>query len=94
MNQGSCMMHAIIRGRVQGVGFRATTRFYALKHEMTGTVRNLPDGTVEIYAVGNRDSAETLLEDLRRDRGLSRIDSVATDYADCDRDFDGFRILF
>ena len=37
-------------GRVQGVGFRATVRYLACGYDVTGTVRNLPDGRVELIA--------------------------------------------
>jgi acylphosphatase len=46
-------------GRVQGVGFRYTTRDVALGFEVTGTVRNLPDGRVELVAEGTREELET-----------------------------------
>ena len=39
-------------GRVQGVGFRVTVRQLACGYEVTGTVRNLPDGRVELVAEG------------------------------------------
>ncbi|MEO1999328.1 MAG: acylphosphatase [Planctomycetaceae bacterium] len=42
----------IYTGRVQGVGFRWTTRSIARRFPVTGTVRNLPDGTVELVAQG------------------------------------------
>ena len=41
-------------GRVQGVGFRATVRRIACGYDVTGTVRNLPDGRVELIAEGAR----------------------------------------
>jgi len=45
-------------GRVQGVGFRYTTKQVALGFEVTGTVRNLPDGRVELVAEGPREELE------------------------------------
>jgi len=39
-------------GRVQGVGFRGTVRHLARGYDVTGTVRNLPDGRVEVIAEG------------------------------------------
>jgi acylphosphatase len=55
-------MQIYYAGRVQGVGFRYTARTVALGFEVTGTVRNLPDGRVELIAEGER--AE--LEEFRR----------------------------
>ena len=45
-------MHCFFEGRVQGVGFRYTTRNIAINFNVTGYVRNLPDGRVEIVAEG------------------------------------------
>jgi acylphosphatase len=44
--------HIIFKGRVQGVGFRYSSHRIAGQYEMTGYVRNLPDGTVEMLAQG------------------------------------------
>jgi len=44
--------HVIFVGRVQGVGFRYTAHRMANRHQLTGFVRNLPDGTVEMLAQG------------------------------------------
>jgi acylphosphatase len=48
-------------GRVQGVGFRVTTRSLACGYEVTGIVRNLPDGRVELVAEGARSELEAFL---------------------------------
>ena len=49
-------------GRVQGVGFRATVRGLAQGFDVTGTVRNLPDGGVELIAEGARGEVAAFLE--------------------------------
>jgi acylphosphatase len=51
-------------GRVQGVGFRATVRRIACGYEVTGTVRNLVDGRVELIAEGARSEVEAFLEEI------------------------------
>ncbi len=48
-------------GRVQGVGFRATVRRIACGYDVMGTVRNLPDGRVELIAEGARAELEAFL---------------------------------
>jgi len=48
-------------GRVQGVGFRATVRHLACGYDVTGTVRNLSDGRVELIAEGTRGELEAFL---------------------------------
>lgn len=58
-------MHVIFKGRVQGVGFRATTYSLAQELGLKGTVENLEDGTVEIYAQGEQDILNELLKRLQ-----------------------------
>jgi acylphosphatase len=48
-------------GRVQGVGFRVTARSLACGYDVTGIVRNLPDGRVELVAEGVRSELEAFL---------------------------------
>jgi acylphosphatase len=48
-------------GRVQGVGFRATVRQLACGYDVTGTVRNLTDGRVELIAEGARPELKAFL---------------------------------
>ena len=52
-------------GRVQGVGFRFGVKQIAKGFEVTGTVRNLADGRVELYALGDFDEVEEFLEEIR-----------------------------
>jgi acylphosphatase len=54
--------HAIVHGAVQGVCFRIFTVKRAASNGITGTVRNLSDGTVEIFAEGPRDNLEKLIQ--------------------------------
>ena len=55
----------IYEGRVQGVGFRWTVKELARGYDVLGTVRNLPDGTVEIIVAGERGEVAEFLRDLR-----------------------------
>jgi acylphosphatase len=52
------MLHVAVRGRVQGVGFRWFVRERARELQLAGWVRNLPDGSVEVFAEGERDALE------------------------------------
>ena len=47
-------LHVIVEGRVQGVSFRYYTALTARRYNLTGWVRNLPDGTVETVAEGEQ----------------------------------------
>jgi acylphosphatase len=51
-------------GRVQGIGFRATVRQLACGYEVNGSVRNLPDGRVELVAEGTKNELEAFLEGI------------------------------
>jgi acylphosphatase len=59
-------------GRVQGVGFRASVRQLAHGYEVTGTVRNLPDGRVELVAEGTQSELEAFLTGIA-ESGLSGL---------------------
>lgn len=54
----------IISGAVQGVGFRFFAMRAAARHQVMGTVRNLPDGRVEVIAEGDRDAMDEFKNDL------------------------------
>jgi acylphosphatase len=56
-------------GQVQGVGFRFTTCRIAAGYEVTGYVRNLPDGRVECVAEGTDEEIDAFLGELRRAMG-------------------------
>ena len=65
-------MHIFYAGRVQGVGFRYTVKTVAAGFDIKGTVRNLPDGRVELVAEG--DSAELkAFQQAIRDEGLAGL---------------------
>ncbi len=61
----------IYEGRVQGVGFRYTTKDLARGYDVLGTVRNLPDGTVELVIAGEADEVAEYLRDLREDSAVA-----------------------
>jgi acylphosphatase len=57
--------HVIFIGCVQGVGFRFTVHRMANRHQITGFVRNLPDGTVEMLAQGPARDIDDCIEDIK-----------------------------
>jgi len=56
--------HVIFRGRVQGVGFRFTSQRIARRYGLSGWVRNLPDGTVEMFIQGDEGDIQDCLNDI------------------------------
>ena len=56
-------------GTVQGVGFRYTARQLARGYSITGYVKNLPDGRVEIFVEGPADQIDAFLADIRKRMG-------------------------
>ena len=79
---------AIIQGNVQGVGFRAATKRLADRLQVTGFVRNLPNGDVELCAQGEKAQLELLLSELKREfsshiaKITSTIHSASSTYPD------------
>jgi acylphosphatase len=64
---------AVIRGRVQGVGFRACTQEVARRLGLGGWVRNLPDGAVEVEAEGDEAALHELENFLRQGPRMARV---------------------
>jgi acylphosphatase len=69
----------LVSGRVQRVGFRWFVLEAASVEGITGWVRNLPDGTVEIVAEGDAEAIERFERAVRRGPGPARVDDVVTD---------------
>jgi acylphosphatase len=59
-------VHLVIKGKVQGVFFRASTKDKANELGIKGWVKNMPDGNVEVLAAGNKDQLENFIEWCRR----------------------------
>ena len=80
-------------GRVQGVGFRYTVKSLTPGFEVTGTVRNLPDGRVELVAEGAREELEAFQEAIR-ESGVGRmIRGEAAAWSEAKNEFRGFEIV-
>ena len=79
-------------GRVQGVGFRYTTLRMASNYDVTGFVKNLPDGRVLLVAEGRRDEVDSFVSSVQREmaENIVSCDSSHSDYLG---EFDGFQIV-
>jgi len=80
-------------GSVQGVGFRYTVKTVATGFEVTGSVRNLFDGRVELIAEGAKDELESFCQAIR-DSGLGHfIQKETVSWGDAQNEFRGFEIV-
>ncbi|MGD0815050.1 MAG: acylphosphatase [Verrucomicrobiota bacterium] len=83
----------IYSGHVQGIGFRYAARVLTASFEVTGTVRNLPDGRVELVAEGAREELEAFLQAVR-DSDVGRfIRQEQTLWYEAKNEFRGFEIM-
>ncbi|WP_299201583.1 acylphosphatase [uncultured Amphritea sp.] len=85
-------LHAFISGRVQGVWFRQSTLEAAQAHGLTGWVRNLDDGRVEVMACGNEHGLMQLEAWLSLGPALASVAEVKSERAETAEAFDGFVI--
>ncbi len=86
-------LRAVVRGRVQGVGFRDYVLTRARFLGLTGYARNLPDSrAVEVVAEGPRSDLEQLLQYLHGGPRLSRVDAVHAEWGDPTGAYDGFGV--
>jgi len=69
-------VHVTITGMVQGVFFRAKTRNEAIRNNVTGWVRNLPDGRVEAVFEGNPDDVNRVVDWCRIGPSLAAVERV------------------
>jgi acylphosphatase len=68
--------HLVVRGRVQGVGFRFHFREQALRHGVTGWVRNRQDGSVEAVIQGEQGAVDRVVGWSRRGPSSARVTDV------------------
>ncbi len=69
-------MHVFISGMVQGVFFRANTQKAALSFNLTGWVRNLPDGRVEAVFEGKEGNVDAMLQWCKKGPPFARVTDI------------------
>lgn len=89
---GDRAFRAVVRGGVQGVGFRYSTVDAAARYRVAGWVRNQMDGSVEVFAQGPPEALEAFREWLNEGPRAARVDAVETAAAPVDRSLAGFVI--
>lgn len=85
-------LEAVVRGRVQGVGFRRYVRGWARKLGLVGWVRNEPDGTVRVVAEGEADAVGRLARLLWGGPPTAAVDGVEAERAEPSGEFDAFEV--
>jgi len=82
----------IVRGRVQGVYYRATAEREARQHGLTGWVKNRKDGAVEMVLEGEEDAVKYFLAWAQVGPSTARVDKVETRWRSYTGEFTDFRI--
>lgn len=69
-------VQATVTGKVQGVGFRAATRDQAVPRGITGYVKNMPDGSVQVKACGDEEAVNKLVQWLHQGPPAAQVQDV------------------
>lgn len=85
-------LHAIISGRVQGVGFRYFVQENAYRLNLKGWVRNRRDGSVEVEAQGIPLILEQFVQSLQQGPRSAIVSEVKTEWLPADHEFLDFRV--
>ncbi len=85
-------LHAVVRGDVQGVGFRYFVQRRAQQLRLRGWVRNNDDGSVELIAEGGRQELEQLKHAVEEGPRHSRVDRVETRWSEATGGLDRFEL--
>jgi len=86
--------HLIIEGKVQGVFYRASAKDTAVTLGLTGYVKNLPDGFVELVAEGSPGKLNQLIEWCKDGPVNARVAEVKTTFSPSIGEFDNFHIEY
>ena len=87
-------VHVIVKGRVQGVCFRAETQYEARKLGLSGWVRNLRDGSVEAVFEGEKSDVERMIQWCGRGPISAMVKDLFVEHENYTGEFDGFSVTF
>jgi acylphosphatase len=90
---GLKQVHLHVRGRVQGVYFRASTQREAKRIGLSGWVKNRPDGAVEVLAEGEEEGLKELIAWAQKGPSAARVERVDVRWRGFVGDFPDFRII-
>ncbi len=94
MSEQKARAHVLIKGRVQGVFFRANTREAARRIGVCGWVRNTPDGRVETVFEGNSADVQKMVQWCQNGSPPTRVDDIQVDWQKFTGEFDSFSIRY
>jgi len=86
-------VQAVVSGRVHGVGYRYFAKHVAEQLGIAGTVRNGPDGHVEIIAEGDESAIDSLLKELRRGPAHAEVTEIQTAFSEATGSYSGFEAI-
>ncbi|MCX6581782.1 MAG: acylphosphatase [Candidatus Aminicenantes bacterium] len=86
--------HYIVKGRVQGVSFRHYTQGAAYRLGVTGTVKNLYNGDVEVYAQGEQEAIKEFEAFLNKGPAVARVRQVIREEFEDNHEYPDFEITF
>lgn len=84
----------LVFGDVQGVFFRANAQSEAGRLGLKGWVRNLPDGSVEVVAEGEKEKLETMLQWCSRGPAGASVSRIEHEWTEATGQFRDFRVLY
>jgi acylphosphatase len=88
------LLQATVHGYVQGVFFRAFVSHWAEELGLSGYVRNLPTGAVEVLAEGERKQLEKLISHLKVGPPSARVERVVTNWSGYSGNYTGFNVRY
>ncbi|MCM3125442.1 acylphosphatase [Mesobacillus sp. AQ2] len=87
-------LQIIVSGEVQGVGYRYYTQMKAIQFGITGWVRNLREGGVEILASGAKVDLEKFIDEVRRGNPFSTVDHIEVNEIENTETYKSFAIKY
>ncbi|MDA0365619.1 MAG: acylphosphatase [Chloroflexi bacterium] len=84
---------ALARGRVQGVGYRAFCADIAVRLNVEGYAKNLPDGRVEVVGESDEATLRQFVEQLREGPAMSRVENVSYRWEEPTGEYRGFEAI-
>ena len=85
--------HIYVSGRVQGVFYRLTSKSEAEKRNVTGWIRNLPDGRVEAIIEGEKVSVSSLIDFCWKGSSGTKVEEIELSWEPYTGEYKGFRIV-